>query len=287
MAFIPKKLIEKKLLEFLDEDIEYGDITADLVPDIPVIANLIAKQGGILCGIKFAKILFEALNIDVESFFDDGKLVEKEDIVLKLKGSSQTILTAERTALNLVMRLSGIATLTRNYVERVEQSGLDIIIAATRKTTPGFRYFEKYAVMIGGGDPHRWSLSDTILIKENHLNILGDQSIRKILDISKIRSSFSKKIDVEVENLNQLGKALKFSPEIVMLDDFSIEDIQKAIKIIQQNSEHLRPLIEVSGGISEHNFNDYLISGIHIISLGALTHSFKSIDFSLNIKEVL
>ena len=287
MALIPKKLIEQKLLNFLYEDIEYGDITGELIPDIPVIANLTVKQQGIVCGIKFVKILLEALDINVECYYDDGKFVEKGDIVLKLKGSSQTILSAERTVLNLVMRLSGIATLTRYYVEKVEQSGLVIIIAATRKTTPGFRYFEKYAVMVGGGDPHRWSLSDTILIKENHLKVLGDQSIKKIQETIKKQSSFTKKVDIEVENLQELLKALKFSPEIVMLDDFSIDDIHKAIKIIQHSSEPLKPLIEVSGGISEHNFNEYLIPGINIISLGALTHSVKSIDFSLKIKDSL
>lgn len=285
MAYIPKKLIEQKLIQFLKEDIDYGDITNELVPNIPVIANLIAKQDGIVCGVKFVKILLEVLGIHVNCLLKDGESIKTGDIVLELRGKSKPILTSERTILNLVMHLSGIATQTRMFVKKIEQSGLDIIIAATRKTTPGLRYFEKYAVIIGGGDPHRWSLSDTILIKENHLKLLGDKAIETILKKAKKKASFSKKVDIEVENLVELKIALKFSPEIIMLDDFSIHDIKKAMKIVQDTSKHDKPLIEVSGGISKHTIDDYIIPGVNIISLGSLTHSVTPLDFSLKIKE--
>jgi nicotinate-nucleotide pyrophosphorylase (carboxylating) len=287
MAYIPKKMIEEKLLQFFKEDIDYGDITSELVPNVQVNAFLSAKQEGIVCGIKFAKILLESLDIEVTSYQEEGKSVKKGDLVLELRGKSRTILASERTVLNLIMRLSGIATQTHKFVKKVEQSGQDIIIAATRKTTPGFRYFEKYAVLIGGGDSHRWSLSDTILIKENHLRLFKDQGIERIVKQAKKRVSFSKKIEIEVENLDDLKIAMRLSPDIIMLDDFTIKDIQEAIKIVRQTSKHVKPLIEVSGGISEKNINDYLIPGINIISIGALTHSVSSMDFSLKIKDKL
>ena len=185
------------------------------------------------------------------------------------------------------MHLSGIATQTRKLVDRVKQSGQDIKIASTRKTTPGFRYFEKYAVKIGGGDPHRWNLSDTVLIKENHLNVLGEDAIPTILNQSKITTSFTKKVDIEVESLSELKMALKLSPEIIMLDDFSTEDIQAAIEIVKQDSKQKCPLIEVSGGISEQNIDIYLIPGIDIISMGSITHSVTAIDFSLKIMKTV
>ncbi len=287
LAYIPNKLIEQKLLHFLQEDIEYGDITGELVPNIPVLAKIYAKQDCTLCGIKFTQILLNSFNIKSHSFFKDGDNVKNGDTVLKLKGLSRDILVLERTILNLLMRLSGIATYTQKLVKIVKNSNLNIKIASTRKTTPGLRYFEKYAVKVGGGDPHRWSLSDTILIKENHLKLFQKDSIKTILAKSQNNSSFTKKIDIEVENLKELTRALTFLPEIIMLDDFSVEDIKKAIQIIQQKQEGQRPLIEISGGISEKNINDYLISGIDILSIGALTHAAKSIDFTLKIKKII
>lgn len=287
MAFKPTKLLEQKLLQFLQEDMEYGDITSELVPNIPVHANLVSNQEGVLCGLDFAKILLESLNVEVSSLFKDGDIIRKADVILQLSGLSRAILVSERTILNLLMHLSGIATQTRKLVDKVKNSSQDIIIASTRKTTPGFRYFEKYAVKIGGGDPHRWNLSDSVLIKENHLILLGEEAIPTIFNQSKNKTSFTKKVDIEVENLSELKKALKLSPDIIMLDNFSINDIQAAIEIVRQESPQTRPLIEVSGGISEQNIDMYLIPGIDVISLGSLTHSVKAIDFSLKILKVI
>ncbi len=287
MSYIPPKLLEQKLLQFLQEDIEYGDITSELVPNIPVHANLISKQEGFLCGLVFVKILLESLGVEVSSFFKDGDAIRKGDIILQLKGLSQPILVSERTILNLLMRLSGIATQTQKLVDRVKQSGQDIIIASTRKTTPGFRYFEKYAVRIGGGDPHRWNLSDTVLIKENHLCLLAEEAIPTVLNQSRYNTSFTKKVDIEVENLSELKIASRLSPDIIMLDNFSIDDIQAAIEIVKQDSKQVHPLIEVSGGISEQNIDMYLIPGIDIISIGTLTHSVTAIDFSLKVMRTI
>ena len=283
MSYIPPKLLEKKLTRFLEEDIDYGDITSDLVPNVLVRANIIAKQTGILCGLDFVKIILKFLDVGFKSLFKDGDNIRKGDVILELNGLSIKILVSERTILNLLMRLSGIATQTRKLVDKVKETNLDIIIASTRKTTPGFRYFEKYAVKTGGGDPHRWNLSDSVLIKENHLSLLGEESIQTILNLSKLKPSFTKKVDIEVESVSELKQSLRMSPEIIMLDDFSVSDIQTAIEIVEKNNKMKRPLIEISGGITEHNISDYFIPGVDIISVGSLTHSVTSIDFSLKI----
>lgn len=283
---MPTKLLEKRLLNFLKEDINYGDPTSDLVPNIPVHANIISKKEGVVCGLNFAEILLESLDVEVSSLFSDGDVVRAGDIVLQLRGLSRAILTSERTVLNLLMRLSGIATQTQNLVERIKQMNQSIILASTRKTTPGFRYFEKYAIKIGGGDPHRWNLSDTVLIKENHLRLFGEDAITTILKQARKNTSFTKKVEIEVENLSELRIALEAQPDVIMLDDFSIDDIQEAIAIVKQSTDQI-PLIEVSGGISDQNIDEYIIPGIDIISMGMLTHSAPAIDFSLKIMNIL
>lgn len=287
MSYIPSKLLEQRLFQFLQEDTHYGDITSDLVPNVHVKANVISKQEGILCGLKFVKILLKSLNVEVSTSFKDGETIKEGDVILQLQGLSRTILASERTILNLLMRLSGISTQTRKLVDKVNNSSQKVIIASTRKTTPGFRYFEKYAVKIGGGDPHRWNLSDTVLIKENHLKLLKKEAISILLNQSEKVTSFTKKVDIEVENLTELKIALKFSPEIIMLDDFSINDILKAIEIVRKSFKHDPPLIEISGGITDQNIEDYFIPGVDIISVGALTHSVQALDFSLKIIGVL
>ncbi|MHA2202100.1 MAG: carboxylating nicotinate-nucleotide diphosphorylase [Candidatus Hodarchaeales archaeon] len=287
MSYMPPKLLETKLLQFLEEDMNYGDITSDLVPNIPIHANIISKQEGVICGLNFAEILLKSLGVDVSSLFTDGDTIRTGDIILQLRGYSRAILASERTILNILMRLSGIASQTRKLVERLKQTNQNIKVASTRKTTPGFRYFEKYAVIIGGGDPHRMNLSDTVLIKENHLRLLGEEAISSILDRSMKMTSFTKKVEIEVENLSELRVALKASPDIIMLDDFSTDDIHTAIEIVKQASDRVHPLIEVSGGITDHKIDKFLIPGIDIISMGMLTHSAKAIDFSLRIMKIL
>lgn len=287
MAYIPQKLLEQKLLQYLQEDIDFGDITCDFIPNVPIQAEVIAKQQGILCGIHFAKILMESLGIEIISSLQDGDPIKEGECVLQIQGMSHEILLSERTILNLMMHLSGIATHTRKIIDMVRKSKQKIKIAATRKTTPGLRYFEKYAVKSVGGDPHRWNLSDMVLIKENHISIFGDKAIQEILQQSKKNSSFTKKVEIEVEDLTELEEALKFSPDIIMLDDFSVEMIDKAVSLVQRTSGEKRPLIEISGGVTEDNIDDYLaISGIDIISIGALTHTVTAIDLSMKIKKI-
>ena len=284
MAYLPEKVLEKKLLLFLQEDINFGDITCEHVPEKDVTANLIVKQHGVLCGLDFAKILLKSLGLKTHSQKKDGDTIVVEDVILTIKGSSKLILVVERTILNLLMRLSGVSTQTKTLVDIVKKSNKPIVIASTRKTTPGFRYFEKYAVKIGGGDPHRWSLSDTILIKENHLVLFHNENIKEIVTKFKQVSSFTKKIDIEIESMEEFEDVLESDPDIIMLDDFTPDQIKKSIEILNSHKLSKKPLIEISGGINASNIENYLLTGVDIISIGALTHSVKSIDFSLKIQ---
>ncbi len=285
VAYLPQKLLEHKLLAFLKEDMEFGDITTENMPDREVKAHIIAKESGMICGLKFVEILLESVGLKYNNAKKDGDQVTPENIVLIIEGSSKLILAVERTILNLIMRLSGIATKTKTLVNMAAESKKAIKIASTRKTTPGFRYFEKYAVKIGGGDTHRWSLSDMILIKENHLALYQGTVIPELIAKFRQDSSFSKQIDIEVETIKQLEEALTANPDIIMLDNFLPDQIHQAIKILNKHRSGIHPLIEISGGINEENLEEYLISGIDVISLGALTHSVKPLDFSLKIQK--
>ncbi len=284
LSYLPEKVLEKKLLLFLQEDIGFGDITGEVVPEKYVTALIVAKEHGVLCGVEFAVILLKSLDLKYHINKKDGDLIVPNDLIFTVEGSSKLILIVERTILNLLMRLSGISTQTKMYVDIVKRSKKPIVIASTRKTTPGLRYFEKYAVKIGGGDPHRWNLSDSILIKENHLVLFHNESIKEIVTKFKQVSSFTKKIDIEVESIKEFEEVLESDPDIIMLDDFTPDQVNESIKILNRNKLSKKPLIEISGGISADNIKNYLLPGVDIISIGALTHSVKSIDFSLKIQ---
>ena len=284
LAYIPPKLLESKLLQFLQEDLEFGDITSEITPDNLVYANLVAKEQGLVCGLEFSRILTEAVGLEVELFKTDGEKVNQNEKILTIKGSGKMILMVERTILNIIMRLSGISTQTKRLVDKISNANLSIKIASTRKTTPGFRYFEKYAVKVGGGDTHRWSLSDQILIKENHIAMFKGELINEVLTKYQKLSSFSKKIDIEVETLEEFQLVLDLHPDIIMLDNFTPDKIQEAISLMNDHISGKKPLIEISGGISPENLEKFLIKGVDIISMGALTHSVRSLDFSLKIQ---
>jgi nicotinate-nucleotide pyrophosphorylase (carboxylating) len=284
MAYLPPKLLEKKLLQFLQEDLEFGDVTTEITPDVIVKADLIAKEHGFACGIEFARILVNAVGLEIETNKKDGEQIDNGEIILTIIGRSRKILVVERTLLNIIMRLSGITTQTKNLVNMISKSKLSIKIASTRKTTPGFRFFEKYAVRAGGGDTHRWSLSDEVLIKENHLALFKGELISEILRKYQKLSSFTKKIDIEVESLEDFESVLDLHPDVIMLDNFTPDRIHRAITLMNDRISGKKPLIEISGGISPENLEEYLINGIDIISMGALTHTVRSLDFSLKIQ---
>lgn len=272
--------MRSKLQEFLKEDIGSGDITSSLVVSAKARARarIVCKERCILAGVSEAAAVFEELGARVVKQEDDGSTIDKGDVVLEVEGLARDILAGERLALNFVMRMSGIATITHALVAKCRRINPKVRIAATRKTTPGFREFEKKAVVIGGGDPHRAGLFDAILIKDNHIKIAG--SVAEALRRAK-RGSFTKKIEIEVENVSDARTAAKNGADIVMLDNFRPEAVRKLSAELKRLSPDV--LIEASGGIGPENIQQYA-AGADIISLGALTHSVKAIDFSMEME---
>ena len=283
--FLPRKIVEKKLFEFLKEDLGHGDITTSiLIPEnVKVKAEIIAKEPGVVAGIEESKILLESLGIKAEAKIKDGQKTSGGKTILELEGNARTILAVERTLLNLISRMSGIATATNKIVKKVKGAGYKIRIACTRKTAPGLEYFDKKAVLLGGGDPHRLHLDDMILIKDNHIAIVG--SVKKAIEIAKKKASFAKKIEIEVSSVKEAIEAAKAGAGIIMLDNFTPKDVKKTIEKLQKEKLRKRVLVEASGKINEENILEFASAGVDIISLGSLTHSVKALDISLEITE--
>jgi nicotinate-nucleotide pyrophosphorylase (carboxylating) len=273
-----RHLIELALVE----DIGKHDLTSEATIDqnLLVKGTIVAKEEGIIAGLEIAKMVFQTLdpNLVFESSFKDGDKVTRKDAVAILKGRAKSILSAERTALNFLQRLSGIATLTSKYVEKIKDTGVKIL--DTRKTTPGFRALEKYAVKMGGGENHRMGLFDMILIKENHIKAVG--SIAKAIQKAKAKYP-NERIEMETRNLNEVAEAVNSGADWIMLDNMSIEEMKKAVKMIRSSQKEIK--IEASGGVSLNNVRGMALTGVDFISVGALTHSAPALDFSLLLVE--
>jgi nicotinate-nucleotide pyrophosphorylase (carboxylating) len=271
--------MRSKYADYLREDIGSGDVTTDLLvpPDSRAVGRIVAKESCILAGAKEAEGVFAELGATVERGADEGSPMVKGDVVLVVKGPTRALLSGERLALNFLMRMSGIATLTNDLLSRCRKANPAVRIAATRKTTPGFREFEKRAVIIGGGDPHRFGLDDAILIKDNHIAIAG--GVSEALRNAK-RASFTKKVEIEVESEEDAFAAADGGADIVMLDNFDPEVAQRLAGDLRRRRPDI--VIEVSGGIRPDNVERYA-SFADIISLGWLTHSVRSIDFSMSV----
>ncbi len=272
----------------IKEDVGYGDITSQLVipPKSYAVAQIIGKEDFLLAGMPFIRRFFNLLaehfhvpeeKLNFTEHRKDGDFINKGTIIAEIKGEAMLILAGERIALNILQRLSGIATLTSEFVKKVE--GLEVKILDTRKTTPGLRFMEKYAVKIGGGFNHRFALYDAILIKDNHIKIAG--SVRQAIERVK-KSNIHQKIEIEVKNLDELKEAVESGADIVMLDNMDIETLKKAVKIAKG-----KVLLEASGGVNLLNVREIASTGVDFISIGALTHSAKAVDISMKIKEVL
>jgi nicotinate-nucleotide pyrophosphorylase (carboxylating) len=269
----------------LAEDIGSGDVTsrAVIAQNHRSTASLIAKETFVLAGLPFAEEVFRLIDAGLafKAVKKDGDTVKKDSVMAKITGSTRSLLVGERTALNFLQRLSGIATFTRTFVERVQ--GFSVKITDTRKTTPGIRFFEKYAVRIGGGVNHRSGLFDGILIKDNHIQAAG--GIRKAVKLAKSRVHHLLKIEVEVKNLKEVKSALLSDADIIMLDNMSISNIEKSAALIRRGNP--RVVIETSGNINLDNIAKVAATGVDLISVGALTHSSRSVDISMNIKSLL
>lgn len=270
---------------FLAEDIKNSDITSEmLLSEKKARAIIIGKQDCVIAGLEEAIEIFSYLGLDVKTDAGDGIKAFKGDVILTIEGRAKDILAGERLALNFLGRMSGIATETRKLVDKCRKINPEVKIAATRKTTPGFREFEKKAVVLGGGEPHRYRLDDAFLIKDNHLKLLP--SIEEAVLRAK-KSEYAqkgKKVEIEVESLEDAVKAVKAGADIVMLDNMGSKDAKEAyIKIKGTNRD---VIVEISGGVTPDNIEEYA-EHADMISLGYLTHSIKAVDFSLEITEVL
>jgi nicotinate-nucleotide pyrophosphorylase (carboxylating) len=280
--FIPRRILEEKLKQILAEDIGQGDVTAQAIipPNLIVKAIVLAKEEGIAAGIEEATVLAEYLGLKVKAKVAEGEKIKNKQVLIEISGDAQTILSIERTMLNLLSRMSGIATATRRLTEKLEKAGVKARVAATRKSAPGLLYFDKKAVIIGNGDPHRLHLDDMILIKDNHLAILGN--VEDAVKKAKVNGSFAKKIEVEVTKAEDALKAAKAGADIVMLDNFSPKQVKEASEmLVKAGFEKL--ILEVSGGITSETLLKYAAAHVDIISLGELTHSVKALDISLEI----
>jgi nicotinate-nucleotide pyrophosphorylase (carboxylating) len=269
--------------EFLAEDIGRGDITttATVPPDSRGIGRFLAKEDIVLCGIEIAEAVFFHLDpesSEIDSSFAEGDEITNGTVFATLKGYADVLLIGERTALNLIQRMSGIATLTRQYVKAIE--GTNAVIVDTRKTTPGLRMLEKYAVTVGGGKNHRMGLDDGVLIKDNHIALAG--GITEAVSAAKRQAGHLHKIEVEISNWAQLREAIEAGAEIVLLDNQTPDEAAKLVSM----ARGLNPgvLIEASGGMDLDRVRSFAEAGVDLISVGRLTHSAKAVDISFKIQ---
>ncbi|RLI11032.1 carboxylating nicotinate-nucleotide diphosphorylase [Candidatus Bathyarchaeota archaeon] len=260
-----------------------GDLTSELV--VPegawAVAEVVAKEGGILAGVREARAAFELLGARILEAMEDGSPVRPGDVVMRVEGPARALLAAERTALNFLMRMSGIATATAELLRRAREANPRVRVAATRKTAPGLRYFDKRAVELGGGDTHRLRLDDCVLIKDNHIAVVG--SVAEAVRRAREAVSFTKKVEVEVERPEEALEAAKAGADIIMLDNFTVEEVEKALRLLEEAGLRDRVLVEVSGRIRPENVADYARAGVDIISSGYITHSARALDFSMRI----
>jgi len=268
-------VIDNIILNALQEDIPWCDISTSAVIEENSQCNvqLISKDTGIIAGLHAYKRVFELLGkTEVKFYKKDGDSVKNGEIVGELSGSTSIILSGERTALNFLQRMSGIATLTSKFAYELEGTACRLL--DTRKTTPGIRILEKYAVKVGGGYNHRFNLSDGIMLKDNHIAAAG--GVQKAVDMVRKNGCYGKQIEVEVENLAMVKEALEASVDIIMLDNMSIETISEAVKIINKKA-----ITECSGNVTLDTIANIAATGVDYISVGELTHSAKILDFSM------
>lgn len=278
-ASLDPRDIDRAVLAALTEDLPAGDITSDAVVPAAAVSKgiLLAKEPGILAGLPVARRVFEALDpkLAFDALSEDGRECRSGDVLARLGGRSRSLLAAERSALNFVQRLSGIATVTRAFVRAV--AGTKARILDTRKTTPGLRALEKYAVAVGGGSNHRRSLSDMMLIKDNHLRLAG--GVAEALRRAKAAAAPGIMIEVEITNAADAEAALSGGADVIMLDNMSLPDMRVVVELVAG-----RVPLEASGGVTLERAGEIAATGVDFISVGALTHSARALDISLELE---
>jgi nicotinate-nucleotide pyrophosphorylase (carboxylating) len=272
----------REIESFIEEDLGYDDVSCTIVPDRPAEAIIFTKEDCTVAGIDEAASILYYFGIQAETDFKDGDRLKKGDIIFRLRGEAVSILRAERISLNFLGHLSGIATLTRACVDMVRRHSETTRVACTRKTTPGIRKFEKLAVAAGGGDTHRFNLSDAVMIKDNHVKLIG---IEAAIEAAK-KTSFTRKIEVEVESAQDAVLAAGLGADIIMLDNMHPGEVKETLKILKEKGLRNSVIVEASGGISQSNLEAYAKTGVDVISMGALIHKSSWIDVSLEIIDI-
>jgi len=242
------------------------------------------KESGLVAGIEEALVLCASLNLQAKALTSDGAQVKPKNAILRIVGDARTVLSTERTLLNLLSRMSGIATATNNLLGKIKAAGYKTRVACTRKVAPGLGYFDKKAVFLGSGDTHRLHLDDLVLIKDNHIKIVGN--IKKAMRRACETISFSKKIEVEVASVEDALEATKAGAAIIMLDNFSPAKVRKTVSFLTKKGVRNKVLLEASGGITEKNIIEYAAAGVDVVSIGEITHSVKALDMSLEVVNV-
>jgi nicotinate-nucleotide pyrophosphorylase (carboxylating) len=276
--------MEEKLRKFLEEDIGQGDITTHLIiPEKAVVeAEIVVKESGVVAGIEEALVICESLKLKAKALASDGNRVKLKTPILHIVGDARTLLSAERTLLNILSRMSGIATTTSSLARKV--AAQKSRVACTRKTAPGLGYFDKKAVLVGGGETHRLHLDDLVLIKDNHTRIVGNvgDAVKK----ARESVSFSKKIEVETASVEEALEAARAGADIVMLDNFPPKKARDVVLLLRKEGLRDGVLLEASGRINAENIMDYARAGVDVISVGEITHSPKALDMSLEVVRV-
>ena len=282
-----KAVVEKKLREFLEEDCHFKDVSSEFIPEEEKIkAKIIAKSQGYISGLEMLSLLFQILEIKLKILKKDGDPFEKGEVIVELEGNVRNILLGERVGLNLLTLMSSITTTTKKFVEISEKYGGKTKIACTRKTTPGLRVFEKRAVELGGGDTHRYSLDDMILLKDTHLRFYkGD--IKKLLEDVKKRASFSKKIEIEIEKVKDILEAAQNGADVIMCDNMTPQQVKESIQELENANlrKNKNIIVEVSGSITLENIRKFLELNPDVISTSNLTlFPSQKVDLSLRFK---
>lgn len=271
------------IIKMIYQDIGFEDLTTNALikKDELICARIITREDGIVSGIDIACTVFKEFSIKSTKNKSDGDEVVADDVLMEIEGDARTILSIERTILNILMRMSGISTITSKLVKKVRKVNSNTVVAGTRKTTPGLQFLEKTAIRVGGGDTHRFRLDDCVMIKDNHIAMVG--SLKTAIKMAKDYAGFTKKIEIEVESRKDALEAVIAGADIVMLDNMNPYEVKNVLSTLENKNLRNDVLIEVSGGIKPDNIVQYAETGVDIISTGYITHSVSSLDLSLEI----